>query len=188
MKTIQSQWNFAAIKWIYRGVETILLKSNLAGLPSTVCLKSIVTGLDDHNYASLTFASRRKNRPDHGSCLRNTRARLVFPLTTCVRPAEDKDKKYLTWSGSTGGRRSYDGIERLKKLRQFRTMKTIQAQWNFAAIKWIYRGNDTIKKLPGRGAFDNVPEIDCHSPWRSHNQRQVQCQPLSGVAGRSWTG
>ncbi len=32
--------------------------------------------------AHLTFASRRKNRPDHGSCLRNTRARLVFPLTT----------------------------------------------------------------------------------------------------------
>ena len=48
----------------------------------------------DHNYAILTSASRRKNRPDHGSCLRNTRARLVFPLTTRVRPAEDKDKKY----------------------------------------------------------------------------------------------
>ena len=46
------------------------------------------------NNAALTFASRRKNRPDHGSCLRNTRARLVFPLTTCVRPAEDKDKIY----------------------------------------------------------------------------------------------
>ena len=74
----------------------------------------------DHNYASLTFASRRKNRPDHGSCLRNTRARLVFPLTTCVRPAEDKNK-ITTQSGSTGGRRSYDGIEWLKKLRQFRT-------------------------------------------------------------------
>ena len=29
-----------------------------------------------------------------GSCLRNTRARLVFPLTTLVRPAEDKDKIY----------------------------------------------------------------------------------------------
>ena len=32
----------------------------------------------------------RKNRPDHGSCLRNTRARLVFPLTTCVRSAQEK--------------------------------------------------------------------------------------------------
>jgi len=42
----------------------------------------------------LTFASRRKNRPDHGSCLRNTRARLVFPLTTRVRLSQDKDKKY----------------------------------------------------------------------------------------------
>ena len=42
----------------------------------------------------LTRASTRKNRPDHGSCLRNTRARLVFPLTTLVRPAEDKDKIY----------------------------------------------------------------------------------------------
>jgi len=30
----------------------------------------------------------------HGSCLRNTRARLVFPVTTGVRPAEDKDKIY----------------------------------------------------------------------------------------------
>jgi len=26
--------------------------------------------------------------------LRNTRARLVFPVTATVRPAEDKDKKY----------------------------------------------------------------------------------------------
>ena len=26
----------------------------------------------------------RKNRPDHGSCLRNTRARLIFPVTTGV--------------------------------------------------------------------------------------------------------
>ena len=48
----------------------------------------------DHNYVILTSASRRKNRPDHGSCLRNTRARLVFPVTATVRPAEDKDKIY----------------------------------------------------------------------------------------------
>jgi len=46
------------------------------------------------NQNRLTFASTRKNRPDHGSCLRNTRARLVFPVTTLVRPAEDKDKIY----------------------------------------------------------------------------------------------
>ncbi len=32
-----------------------------------------------------TNASTRKNRPDHGSCLRNTRARLVFPVTTGVK-------------------------------------------------------------------------------------------------------
>jgi len=38
----------------------------------------------------LTNASTRKNRPDHGSCLRNTRARLVFPVTTGVRITEDK--------------------------------------------------------------------------------------------------
>jgi len=63
----------------------------------------------------ITSASRRKNRPDHGSCLRNTRARLVFPLTTLVRITEDK--KIITQSGSTGGRRSYCGIERLKKVK-----------------------------------------------------------------------
>jgi len=48
----------------------------------------------DQKCAHLTSASTRKNRPDHGSCLRNTRARLVFPVTTGVRPAEDKDKIY----------------------------------------------------------------------------------------------
>jgi len=57
-------------------------------------MKTIKCKKFDHNYANLTCASRRKNRPDHGSCLRNTRARLVFPLTTRVRPAEDKDKIY----------------------------------------------------------------------------------------------
>ncbi len=41
--------------------------------------------------ANLTYASTRKNRPDHGSCLRNTRARLVFPVTTGVRSAQDKN-------------------------------------------------------------------------------------------------
>ncbi len=30
----------------------------------------------------------------HGSCSRKTRARQPFPLTTDVRPAEDKDKIY----------------------------------------------------------------------------------------------
>jgi len=49
MKTIRSQCNFSATKWIYRGVETILLKSYLGWVPSTMCLKSIVTGHDDHN-------------------------------------------------------------------------------------------------------------------------------------------
>ena len=49
MKTIQAQCNFSATKWIYRGVETILLKSYLGWVPSTMCLKSIVTGHDDYN-------------------------------------------------------------------------------------------------------------------------------------------
>ena len=53
-------------------------------------MKTIKCKKFDHNYANLTCASRRKNRPDHGSCLRNTRARLVFPLTTRVRITEDK--------------------------------------------------------------------------------------------------
>jgi len=39
---------------------------------------------------SSTIASTRKNRPDHGSCLRNTRARLVFPVTTGVLPKKKK--------------------------------------------------------------------------------------------------
>ena len=38
--------------------------------------------------ASLTIASTRKNRPEHGSCLRNPRARLVFPVTTGVKLAK----------------------------------------------------------------------------------------------------
>jgi hypothetical protein len=33
---------------------------------------------------SSTSASTRENRPDHGSCLRNTRARLLFPVMTGV--------------------------------------------------------------------------------------------------------
>ena len=75
----------------------------------------------------------------HGSCLRKPRARRPFPLTTVVRPAEEKDKT-ITQSGSTGGRRSYCGIEWLKKLRQFRTMKRIRAQCNFAVNMCIYSG------------------------------------------------
>ena len=68
------------------------MRANLGQISDKI--KTIKCKKFDHNYASLTFASRRKNRPDHGSCLRNTRARLVFPLTTRVRPAEDKDKIY----------------------------------------------------------------------------------------------
>jgi len=58
------------------------MRANLGQISDNI--KTIKCKKLDHNYASLTFASRRKNRPDHGSCLRNTRARLVFPLTTGV--------------------------------------------------------------------------------------------------------
>ena len=64
------------------------MRANLGQISDKI--KTIKCKKFDHNYASLTFASRRKNRPDHGSCLRNTRARLVFPLTTLVRITEDK--------------------------------------------------------------------------------------------------
>ena len=47
LKSNQAQCNFAATKRISRGVETIRLESYLAWVPSTVCLKSLVTGLDD---------------------------------------------------------------------------------------------------------------------------------------------
>ena len=58
MKTIQAQCNFSATKWIYRGVETILLKSYLGWAPSTVCLKSIVTVLDDRITKGKSSANR----------------------------------------------------------------------------------------------------------------------------------
>ena len=37
------------IKCMCRGVESVRLKSYLVGAPSTMSLKSIVTGRDDHN-------------------------------------------------------------------------------------------------------------------------------------------
>ncbi len=47
MKTMQAQCNLEATKRMYRGVEAIRFKSYLGWAPSTVCLKSIVTVLDD---------------------------------------------------------------------------------------------------------------------------------------------
>ena len=58
MKTDKAQCNFTVKKCIYRGVETILLKSYLAGAPSTMCLKSIVTGLDDRITKGKSSANR----------------------------------------------------------------------------------------------------------------------------------
>ena len=58
MKTIQAQCNFTVNMCIYRGVEAIRLKSYLAGVPSTVCLKSFVTVLDDRITKGKSSANR----------------------------------------------------------------------------------------------------------------------------------
>jgi len=50
-------------------------------------------------FNGITSASTRKNRPDHGSCLRNTRARLVFPVTTVVIANEELRIEELNTTG-----------------------------------------------------------------------------------------
>ena len=51
------------------------------------------------NSKAVTIASTRKNRPDHGSCLRNTRARLVFPVTTGVIAKKEQKIEELNKPG-----------------------------------------------------------------------------------------
>ena len=58
MNTIRAQCNFAVNKCIYRGVEAIRIKSYLAGAPSTMCLKSFVTVLDDRITKGKSSANR----------------------------------------------------------------------------------------------------------------------------------
>jgi hypothetical protein len=58
MNTIQAQCNFTVNKCIYRGVEAIRIKSYLAGAPSTMYLKSIVTVLDDRITKGKSSANR----------------------------------------------------------------------------------------------------------------------------------
>ncbi len=131
----------------------------------------------------LTFASTRKNRPDHGSCLRNTRARLSFPLTTSVRISR-RQKKDIP---NPALRVKVKLLAVLKIIvKRSGQMKTIQAQCNFSATKWIYRGVETILLKSYLGwAPSTVCLKSLVTGHDDHNQRQVQCQPLSGVAGRS---
>ena len=73
MNTIQAQCNFTVNKCIYRGVEAIRIKSYLAGAPSTMYLKSIVTVLDDRITKGKSSANRFQAwQVDH------ERARPVF--------------------------------------------------------------------------------------------------------------
>ena len=58
MNTIQAQCNFTVNKCIYRGVEAIRIKSYLAGAPSTMGLKSIVTVLVDRITKGKSSANR----------------------------------------------------------------------------------------------------------------------------------
>ncbi len=58
MKRIRAQCNFAVNMCIYRGVEAIRIKSYLAGAPSTMCLKSFVTVLDDRITKGKSSANR----------------------------------------------------------------------------------------------------------------------------------
>ena len=58
MNTIQAQCNYTVNKCIYRGVEAIRIKSYLAGAPSTMCLKSLVTVVVDRITKGKSSANR----------------------------------------------------------------------------------------------------------------------------------
>jgi hypothetical protein len=60
--------------------------------------------------ASLTCALTRKMTAVHGSCLRNTRARLVFPVTTGVKL---KNEMTIRVNGDYDCMRSLD-VKRIK--------------------------------------------------------------------------